>query len=162
MTIKVNYLAVLKIINDHNQDITADLLYHKVQSLNNDVRGKWERDTFYSVINLLEAKKLLTKKRIKKIPPEISIKITQKAQDMLKFFESGKNKENKIIKKNVSVGMTSQEYKNLDDDEIAECAQEVAYKIIAGMNKEPEELTENESGKITKAALGIVKYVRGY
>ena len=162
MTIKVNYLAVLKIINDHNQDITANLLYQKVQSLNNDVRGKWERDTFYSVINLLEAKKFLTKKRIKKIPPEISIKITQKAQDMLKFFESGKNKENKNIKKSVSVGMTSREYKNLDDDEIAECAQEVAYRIIAGMNKEPEELTENESEKIAKASLGIVKYVRNY
>ena len=82
--------------------------------------------------------------------------------NFLKFFESGKNKENKEVKKSVSGGMTSQEYKNLDEDEIAECAQEVAYSIIAGINKEPEELTENESGKIAKASLGIVKYVRGY
>ncbi len=44
--------------------------------------------------------------------------------------------------------MTSQDYKALDEDEIAELSQEVVYRIIAGLNKELDEFIKRESEKI--------------
>ncbi len=114
---------------------------------------------------------------MKKIPTAKMITITKEAQDMLKFFESGPNqdikkingiyekkekKETKEIKKKEEKIIIQKEIRDLDENEFAECVQEVVYKIIAGMDKELEELSEKESGKIARTAFRIVEYVRNY
>ncbi|MHA1474712.1 MAG: hypothetical protein ACTSQ5_05950 [Promethearchaeota archaeon] len=102
MGIKTDYLWVLKIINDNKAEISLDLLYHKIEILNNKRFEMWTRGSFYSVIRTLKSEKYIITRKTKKIPTSLMIKITKEAQDMLKIFEiekTEKNNENKEIKK---------------------------------------------------------------
>ena len=97
---------------------------------------------------------------MKKIPTAKMITITKKAQDMLKIFESVENKKIKETKETKkSVGMTLKEHKNLEDDEIAECVQEVGFKIANVLNKDLEKIKDvKEIERIHSGAVDIVNY----
>ena len=155
MGIKIDYLFILKIINDYDdkQDLTLDILHQKTEKLNEKMFEKWTRQTFYSVIRTLKAQNYLKTNLTKnQIPPALIIKITQEGQEVLRYFEKGK----KEIKKEV----IKKEMLDLDKEKLEKMVKRVAVKMIDGVNKDEEDFSKEGLDKIKKTAKEIIEYVR--
>ena len=68
------------------------------------------------------------------------------------FLNLNKTKKN--------VGVTLKEHKKLEDDEIAECVQEMGFKITYVMNKDLEQIKDvKEIERISSRAVDILNYM---
>ena len=118
---------------------------------------------FYTAINRLKKEKLIKKTRIKKIPPENIIKITQKGLDELNIFSELISKEqfqkqNQIKKLTLSLSQSQSQVQSLTQSlEQSKSQKKISKKKY--VEKELKDLNKEELEKMVKRV--FVKMIDG-